>query len=156
MRVNVLRLVLSIIICQLAGAVGSVFTYPSIGAWYAGLVKPFFTPPNWLFAPVWITLFLLMGISLYLVWEKGFGKNRTALYLFSLQLVLNILWSVLFFGLQCPLCALPEIIILWIAILLTAIYFYRIRKTASYLLAPYLIWVIIAGLLNYYIWMLNA
>jgi benzodiazapine receptor len=149
-------LVLFILICQLAGIVGSVFTTPAIPTWYAGISKPDFTPPNWLFAPAWTTLFLLMGVALYLIWEKGFKKNRIAVYVFAAQLILNIIWSLLFFGLQNPFFAFVEIIILWIAILATIILFCRVRKEAGIILIPYIAWVSFAALLNYSVWMLNV
>lgn len=148
------KLIISILVCQMAGVIGSIFTGPSIPIWYAGLQKPAFAPPNWVFAPVWITLFTLMGVSLYLVWEKR--KNiKVPLILFGIQLILNIVWSLLFFGLQSPFYALIEIIILWIAILLTILSFYKISKRAGILLLPYISWVSLAAILNYYIWLLN-
>ncbi len=149
-------LVLFILICQFAGIIGSVFTAPSIPAWYASINKPDFNPPNWIFAPAWTTLFLLMGIALYLIWEKGIKKNRIAIYVFSAQLILNVVWSLLFFGLQNPFLAFIEIIILWIAILATIILFYRIRREAGLILIPYIVWVSFAALLNYSVWVLNA
>ncbi|MBI2598419.1 MAG: tryptophan-rich sensory protein [Candidatus Diapherotrites archaeon] len=153
-----IKLIISIVICQAAGLVGSIFTFPAIAGWYSTIQKPVFTPPNWVFAPVWTTLFLLMGISLYLVWNKGFEnkKSKTAVSVFGLQLGLNVLWSFLFFGLQNPLLAFIEIILLWLAILATIILFYRISKSASYLLIPYLLWVSFATFLNYSIWVLNT
>ncbi|MBU1120469.1 tryptophan-rich sensory protein [Candidatus Micrarchaeota archaeon] len=146
-----------IVFCELVGIIGSFFTAPSITSWYAAIQKPFFTPPNWVFAPVWTTLFLLMGISLYLVWEKGLSdrKVRIALSVFGIQLILNIVWSLLFFGLQNPFLAFIEIILLWISILATIILFYRISVKASILLIPYIVWVSIAALLNYSVWILN-
>jgi len=148
------KVIISILICQMAGFIGSIFTSPSIQTWYVGLQKPAFAPPNWVFAPAWISLFTLMGISLYLVWNKK--KNiKTPLVLFSVQLVLNMMWSFLFFGLKSPFYALVEIIILWIAILLTIISFYKVSKRAGILLLPYILWVSFATILNYYIWLLN-
>jgi benzodiazapine receptor len=151
------RLIASVLICQLAGIIGSVFTVSSIPDWYAGLNKPWFTPPNWLFGPVWITLYTLMGISLYIVWNKGLGnKNvRSAITVFGIQLFLNSVWSIIFFGIQNTFIALSEIIMLWIAILVTIIKFYRIDRRASLLLVPYIVWVTIAALLNYFVWVLN-
>ena len=155
MKKWVSRLLIAILICQFAGIIGSVFTTPSIPTWYAGINKPDFNPPNWLFAPVWTTLFFLMGISLYLVWEKGIKTSRLAVYVFSAQLILNIIWSLLFFGLQNPFFAFIEIIILWVAILATILLFYRISKKAAILLIPYIAWVSFAAFLNYSIWILN-
>ena len=154
MKINYLKLIVSIIICQLAGIIGSIFTADSVSTWYLTLNKPFFNPPNWIFGPVWITLYLLIGISLYLIWNnKNF--NKTGIYFFSAQLVLNTLWSILFFGLKNPLLAFIEIIILWIFILLTMIYFYRTSKTATYLLLPYILLVTFAAILNISLFILN-
>ncbi len=154
---NITKLIISIVICEAIGLIGSVFTTPSIGSWYTDLQKPGFTPPNWIFAPVWTTLFLLMGISLYFLIERGIGKGvRTGLVIFGAQLALNLIWSILFFGLHTILFALVEIVVLWIAILATIIWFWRIRKISAYLLIPYIVWVTVAAFLNYYIWVLNA
>ncbi len=154
---NLIKLIFSIVICQLAGIIGSVFTAPAIQGWYTGIAKPAFNPPSWIFAPVWTTLFLLMGISLYLIIrEKQTPKIRIAEYVFTIQLVLNIIWSVLFFGLQNPGAAFAEIIILWIAIAGSIYYFYKINKTAAYLLVPYIAWVSFATILNYSIFVLNV
>jgi tryptophan-rich sensory protein len=154
---KIFKLVFSIIICQLAGIIGSFFTSSSVSTWYTTLKKPSFNPPNWVFGPVWITLFVLMGISLYLIWTKGIKtkKARIALILFGIQLLLNILWSIIFFGLKSPFYAFIEIIILWIAILLTIMRFYKISKTAAYLLIPYLLWVSFAAIVNFSIFYLN-
>ena len=149
-----IKLIVSILICQIAGIIGSIFTTPSITTWYADLQQPAFSPPNWVFGPVWITLYTLMGISLYLVWNKK-NNVKIPLTLFFIQLILNSIWSIIFFGLQNPFYALIEIIILWITILLTIISFYKISKKASLLLLPYIIWVTVATTLNYYIWILN-
>lgn len=156
-KTNDWKLVMSIVICQLAGFIGSFFTVSSLSTWYVTLNKPFFNPPSWLFGPVWISLYFLMGISLYLIWNKGIESkpSKIALSVFALQLVLNSLWSILFFGLKSPLFAFIEIIILWIAILSTIIYFYKISKVASYLLIPYILWVSFAAVLNFSIYYLN-
>jgi len=156
-EINKFRLIVSVLICQLAGAVGSVFTVTSIDSWYAAIEKPAFNPPSWVFSPVWITLYALMGISLYLVWEEGLERKevKVGIFVFGLQLALNILWSFLFFGLQSPFYAFMEIILLWLSIFLTIVLFGKISKTASLLLVPYLLWVSFAALLNYRIWVLN-
>lgn len=147
----------SIIICQGAGLIGSFFTVPEIKTWYSFLIKPSFNPPSWIFGPVWTLLFLLMGISLYLVWDKNFGgKSQTVILAFGAQLVYNIFWSVIFFGLRDPLFAFVDIIILWVAILHTIFVFNKISKLASWLLVPYLLWVSFAGVLNFYILALNS
>lgn len=146
------KLIISILICEFAGIIGSIFTSRSVTEWYPTLVKPSINPPSWIFAPVWTILFLLMGISLYLVWNK---KNKIALIFFSIQLGLNILWSIIFFGLKSPLFAFIEIILLWVSILITIIKFYKISKNAAYLLIPYLLWVTFAAILNFLIFKLN-
>lgn len=151
------KLAIAIIISELAGIIGSFFTTTSITTWYATLLRPDFYPPNWIFAPVWTILFAFMGIALFLIWEKGLTKKdvRIAFTVFFAQLALNILWSILFFGLHNPGAALIEIFSLWLAILTTIISFYKISKTASYLLIPYILWVSFAAYLNYSIWILN-
>jgi len=156
-KVKIFKLVISVLVCQAAGLIGSVFTAPNIATWYAGVAKPAFNPPNWLFAPVWTTLFLLMGISLYLVFENGLEKKDTrfAVSVFGVQLILNIIWSAVFFGLQNPFLGLVEIIVLWLAILANIVLFCRISKIAGYLLIPYILWVSFAAFLNYNIWILN-
>jgi len=156
---NILLFVFSIIICLAAGFIGSFFTTSSIPTWYSGLNKPVFNPPNWLFGPVWTILYILMGISLYLILiNKTKEKTRIrkiALLFFFIQLVLNALWSILFFGLKNPLLAFIEIIILWVFILLSIIFFYKINKISSYLLIPYILWVSFAAVLNFFIYILN-
>jgi len=151
------KLAISILICQGAGFIGSLFTRPSIPTWYATLEKPSFTPPNWVFAPVWITLFALMGISLFIIWRRGLAekKTRKALGIFGVQLTFNILWPALFFGLKSPLAGLIDIVVLWVLIVLTFFYFFKISKTAGALLLPYLLWVSFAVALNVSIWRLN-
>jgi tryptophan-rich sensory protein len=154
---NIAKLILAIVICQIAGAIGSIFTFSSIPTWYATINKPSFTPPNWLFGPVWITLYTLMGVSLYLIWNKGLENKevKSSLFVFSAQLALNTLWSILFFSLKSPFYAFIEIIILWIAIAVTIFKFYKIYKNAGLILIPYIIWVSIALTLNFYVWILN-
>ncbi len=157
MKLNeILKLVASVILCQIAGFLGSLFTTPAIATWYATLKKPFFMPPNWIFSPVWISLFILMGISLFFVWRRtDYPKFKRAFILFFVQLIFNILWSVTFFGLKSPLLGLVDIILLWIAILLTIQNFLKISKMAGVLLLPYLLWVSFAALLNFSLWFLN-
>ena len=149
------RLIASILLCQAAGVLGSIATTPNIQGWYVNLNKPWFTPPNWLFGPVWISLYTLMGIALYLALEKGLLKDKPALGIFIAQLSLNSLWSFLFFGLESPLLGLAGIIPLWISIALNIWAFWKIDKRAGYLLVPYITWVSIATALNYYVWILN-
>jgi tryptophan-rich sensory protein len=134
----------------MAGIFGSIATTPSVKTWYLTLVKPSFNPPSWIFAPVWTILFFLMGVALYLVWTK---KNN--LFWFWVQLLLNIIWSFIFFGLHLPTIALYEIILLWFAILMTIMKFWSYNKNASLLLIPYLLWVTFASFLNFSITQLN-
>jgi translocator protein len=153
---NFLKLIALIFLCQLAGIIGSFFTISAIPEWYAFLIKPFFSPPNYLFAPVWILLYALMGISIYLILKNGFNsQNKKAVIFFSIQLILNTLWSIIFFGLKNPLLAFIEIIFLWIFIALTINEFFKISKKAGYLLIPYILWVSFASILNLFIFLLN-
>jgi tryptophan-rich sensory protein len=154
---DTLKLVVSILVCQLAGVIGGLFTASSVDTWYATLTKPAFNPPNWLFSPVWITLYVLLGVSLFLVWRQGLQTEgvQIALIVFGLQLALNTLWSLLFFGLKMPLFAFVEIVILWCLILITLLKFKKISRLAGLLLVPYLLWVSFAAALNFFLWYLN-
>jgi benzodiazapine receptor len=154
---DIIKLGAAIAVAQLTGIIGSLFTVPAIPSWYAGLAKPAYAPPNWIFAPVWTTLFLLMGIAAFLVWRRGQEKRevKIGLAFFLAQLALNLIWSVIFFGLRNPGGALIEIAVLWSAILATAIAFREVSRTAALLLLPYLAWVTFAAYLNYSIWSLN-
>lgn len=145
------KLIFSVGICLGVGILGSFFTASSIPTWYAGLNKPFFSPPNWIFAPVWTILYILMGYSLYLVWTK---KKVPAV--FWIQLILNALWSIIFFGMKNPILALVDIAALWISIFLTIKAFLKINKLAGNLLIPYLVWVSFASVLNLFIVVLNS
>lgn len=142
---------------QAAGIIGSFFTSSSIPTWYAFLTKPELAPPNFVFAPVWTTLFVLMAIGAFIVWRKGFARKDVwvALSVYVVQLVLNTLWSIIFFGMQNPKMAFFEIIVLWAAIVTTIVLFARISKIAGLLLIPYIAWVSFAAYLNYGLWMLN-
>lgn len=155
---NLSALVAFVVLCELAGVIGSIFTISSIPTWYAVLRKPWFTPPNWLFGPIWLTLYFLMGISLYLVFEnkRNKAKEKPALWAFGVQLFLNVLWSVLFFGMHYMFYGFIEIVLLWISIAVTIILFFKVSKVAAYLLLPYILWVTIAALLNYYVFILNV
>jgi translocator protein len=154
---NILVLIGFIILAQLAGIIGSVFTAGSVDTWYVELAKPAFTPPGWLFGPVWITLYLLMGISAYLIWRKGWTNSqvKSALRIFFFQLILNTLWSILFFGLHRLFWAFIEIAFLWLAILLMILKFRKISPAAAHLQIPYFLWVTFAALLNLSIWLMN-
>lgn len=144
------KLLLSILLCLSAGFIGSLATFPAIPTWYASLVKPSFSPPNWIFGPVWTTLYILMGIAMYLVWKK-----RKSLTLFIIHLVFNAGWSIVFFGLHSILGGMIVIIILWGIIVALIRGFYRIDRIAAYLLIPYLAWVSFASVLNFSLLMLN-
>lgn len=154
-KINIPLLLGTILISQLAGIIGSFFTFSAITDWYAYLNKPSFSPPNYLFGPVWITLYTLMGISFYIVLRSTAENRSRAIKVFLVQLVLNAIWSILFFGLRNPAIAFVEIVFLWIFIILTIKEFSKISKVASYLLYPYLAWVTFASLLNFAIWQLN-
>jgi tryptophan-rich sensory protein len=154
---NILKLAISIVACQCAGLIGSIFTMPAIPTWYETLAKPSFTPPNWLFAPAWVTLYVLMGVAVFLVWRKGSGiKNvKAALITFLVQLVLNVLWSAIFFGAKSLVGGAVVIVLLWIAILFTILRFFKISTVAGGLLIPYILWVTFASALNISILALN-
>lgn len=154
---RILKLAAAVAVTEFAGVVGSFFTTPAISIWYAELAKPVLTPPAWVFAPAWTGLFALMGAAAFLIWEKGLSRRevRIALGVFISQLVLNVLWSVIFFGLRNPGAALIEIIFLWLAIFATIAAFYKISRPAAYLLLPYILWVSLAAYLNFAIWNLN-
>jgi len=145
-----------------AGFIGSFFTMGAISTWYAGLVKPALNPPDWIFAPVWTTLYILMGISAFLIWRKYSDSNKKvkrmikiALGVFTTQLILNASWSIIFFGYQSPFWGLVNIILLLIFIVWTMVLFYSISRPASYILIPYIAWVGFATYLNYAIYVLN-
>jgi len=154
---NRLRLALALMVCLLAGSIGAAFTTPSLPGWYAFLQKPGFTPPDWVFAPVWIALYLLMGIALYLVWQKGADgwEVRQGMALFGVQLVLNTLWSIAFFGMHSPFYGMVVVVALLAAIVLTIMEFWKVSRRAAWLLVPYLLWTGFALVLNYYAWVLN-
>lgn len=175
-----IALILFVLLCLAVGAVGSLFTAEAITIWYSTLIKPPLNPPNWIFGPVWTILYVLMGISLFLVWKNGWKvrnpllaykrkawnrwserfwvgnlQKQNIIAVFSVQLVLNALWSYLFFGLHHPGLAFFEILALWFAIIYTIINFYRVSKLAAWLLVPYILWTTFAIYLNYSIWIQN-
>ena len=169
---NFFKFVIAIAVSEVAGIIDAFFSTPSIAGWYAGLAKPALNPPAWVFGPVWTTLYVLMGISLFLVWKQHpyILENvmvlrvwRWAIVLFFIQLVLNTFWSIIFFGstlltingLNNIGIALVEIVFLWLAIFATIIAFYKISKPAAWLFVPYILWVSFAIYLNYAIWILN-
>jgi len=154
--VRVLKMLAGVVLCLGVGLLGSMATAPAIPGWYAAIEKPFFTPPSWVFAPVWTVLYILMGVSLATVWTEPSGRERNrAMGVFGVQLVLNGAWSFLFFGLHNPLLAGVEIIALWVAIAATIRYFDRISRPAALLLVPYIAWVTIATALNWGVVILN-
>lgn len=155
---RVIKLVVCVLVCLGVSYVGSLLTTPSIPTWYAALQKPPFNPPNWIFAPVWLTLFVLMGLSAFMVWDKGLARKevRIGLGLFAAQLALNLTWSGVFFALRSPLWAFVDIIALWILILLTTIWFFRVSRLAGMLMIPYILWVSFASVLNLAIVVLNG
>ncbi|MBW1297494.1 TspO/MBR family protein [Aquimarina litoralis] len=157
MKKKLLRIGVAVSLCLLIGFLSSIATQTSISTWYVGLKKPSFTPPNWLFAPVWTVLYILMGIAAGIVWSRGFYHKwvKTALYHFGFQLLLNAAWSIFFFGMRNPLIALVDILALFILLLFTIKWFKVVNSTAAYLLIPYLIWVAFATALNFSIWQLN-
>lgn len=154
---DIAKLAASVFVSLMAGAAGSVFTAPAIDTWYKSLNKPAFNPPSWIFAPVWTILYLLMGVAAFLVWREGLNRRtvQIGLGLFVFQLILNALWSYIFFELQNPLAAFIEILVLWVAIAATIYFFCKVNTTAAYLMAPYILWVTFAAVLNLSIFQLN-
>ena len=154
---GIIKLVVSILACFAAAGIGSLFTFKAIPNWYTGLKKPPYTPPNWAFGPVWTTLYILMAISVFLVWQNGLAINVAllAFTLFWVQLVLNALWSIIFFGMKSKGGGVITIIILWLLILSTMIASFRVSGWAGALLIPYILWVSIASYLNIGVWLLN-
>jgi len=156
---QLLALVGFIVLCFAAAGIGGLFTAPAVapGGWYSQIQKPDWTPPSWLFGPVWTALYLAMAVAAWLVWKRGgWAAQRGALGLFLVQITLNAAWSVLFFGLHSPALGLLCIACLWVAILLTLVAFVRVVPAAGWLLVPYLLWVSFASALNFAIWRLNG
>jgi benzodiazapine receptor len=156
-KTDVYKLIASILVCQAAGFIGFLFTRPALSTWYAELNKPKFTPPDWVFGPVWICLYVLTGVAAFLVWRRGFHHQvvRRALAFFGAQLALTVLWPFLFFGLRSPLAGLIGISVLGIAIILTVRSFLQASRPAGLLLIPYFLWVSFATGLNLTIWWMN-
>ncbi len=163
---TIFQAIISILIAEAMGVIGAFFTTPAINGWYAGLAKSALTPPGWVFGPVWTLLYALMGIAAFIVWRRrgqvsakgNIASRRTfrlAILFYAAQLALNLLWSIIFFGLHASGAAFGEIVVLWLFILLTIIFFARISKTAAWLLVPYILWVSFATYLNFAIWYLN-
>ena len=154
---NILWLFFFISLCLIFGnGLGGYFTFISVETWYQTLNKPNFNPPDWVFGPVWTTLYILMGISVWLVWKRKPSADRTiGIRIFWVQLFFNILWTYIFFGIQKIGLSFLEIIFLIFLILSNVIYFLKIDKIAGYLLIPYLIWILYTSILTYNIWILN-
>lgn len=156
-RNKIMRFIACLVICQGAGLLGSIFTIPEIGGWYAQLVKPSFAPPNWLFGPVWTMLFIMMAVALYIIWSSRSDNGKGAAFAtFAVQLLLNVAWSAVFFGGHMILGGFLVIIALEIMIALTIYRFMIVSPLAALLMVPYLCWVTFAGVLNFYYWRLNA
>ena len=154
--IDIVKLLISLAVPLLTGFGSTVFTINSIPTWYASLNKPWFSPPNVVFAPVWTTLYILMGVALFLIWRSPRNRTRdTGIALFAAQLAVNVIWTFAFFGLQNTLYGLLSIIPLWILIAATIYQFYKVEKWASYLLVPYIAWVSIATALNAAVYLLN-
>lgn len=155
---QIIYIVFGIIISLLAGAIGSAATYPEIRTWYAGLNKPVFNPPNWLFGPAWTFLYICMGIAIGIIinHKSKLKEKRQGILFFGIQLILNTLWSIVFFGLHSPLGALVIIALLWIFIFLTMRRFFKVSRIAGYFLVPYIAWVSFAAILNFSVFILNG
>lgn len=152
---DAVKLIVAVGISVLIGFLSSLFSAPAVSVWYTALVKPVLNPPAWVFGPVWTVLYVLMGISLWLIWKSDSTEKKRALWLFAIQLALNAIWSPVFFGAQSVGNALAVIVLLWAAIVLTILIFKKISKTAAWLLVPYIGWVSFAAYLNFAIWILN-
>lgn len=153
---RIIKLTISIVLPMLVGFTASLFTRPEIEGWYRALQRPEWNPPDWLFAPVWTSLYILMGVACYLIWIKApSAQRRVALVLYFVQLVLNFTWSFLFFRMHQPGLAFAEIILLWLCILFTIFAFAKQSRLAAWLMVPYISWVSFAAILNYTIWQLN-
>ena len=156
-RLDLFGLFVFVTLCLLVSAAGGMVTATSVDTWYQALAKPSFNPPNWVFAPVWTTLYFMMGVSGWRIWRRRASRaTRGALALFGLQLFLNFAWSVLFFGFHRIGLALIDVAILFVAIVANMILFWRIERLATLLLVPYAAWVVFAIVLNVSIWLLNV
>lgn len=151
------KLMWSISICLIVSFISSLITMKAVPVWYEHLHKPWFTPPNFLYSPLWTVLYIMMAVSLYLVWVRGSRSvyAKPAMFAFAIQLLLNFMWTVLFFGYRNPAYAFVDIILLWTAIIATANYSYNVSRPAAFLLIPYFLWVTFAAVLNYGIMILN-
>ncbi len=155
---NIVKGIIALALPLLVGGVSGFFSVTGVESWYPTIQKPSWNPPNWVFGPVWTTLYVMMGIAFFLVWKDDTSKElkKIAITLFAVQLTLNFFWSFIFFKLQQPGWALVEIIAMWIFISLTIFAFAQVNKAAAWLLVPYISWVSFATILNYTIWQLNS
>lgn len=154
----VLPVVIGVLICLAAGLLGSLVTMPAVeSAWFIDLHKPVFQPPNWLFAPVWTVLYILMGVAAGMVFvtDRKSMTGKTALVLFAVQLVLNIIWSFLFFGAHALLFSAVDIAALWVVLIATIVYFFKINRAAAWMLIPYILWVTFATVLTFTLFFMN-
>lgn len=157
LKSSMIALVVFLVVCFAAAGIGGAVTTPKISTWYATLVKPSWNPPNWIFGPVWSALYFCMAVAAWLVWrQEGLVAAKLPLTLFAVQLVLNVLWSCIFFGFERPGFAFVEVVLLWAAIAATMVTFWSRSMTAGLLFVPYLAWVSFASLLNFAIWRLNT
>ncbi len=155
-RPNIIKLIVSLFLPLSVGAVAGMFTSQAVPIWYASLNRPFFSPPNWVFGPVWTSLYILLGISFFLIWKEEASKERDlAIKVFSIQMLLNFAWSFLFFYFNLIGAALIEIILLWTSIAAMIYLFYKIKPVAAYMNIPYLLWVSFATILNAGYYFLN-
>ena len=155
---NTLKLIISLVIPLVIGGTAGYFTASGTGSWYQTINTPSWNPPNWVFGPVWTFLYILMGISLYLVWKKDLpaGEKRMAYTFFALQLLFNFCWSFIFFNQHRIGLAFLDIVVLWVCLLVTIFLFARVSNVAAWLLVPYISWVSFAAILNFTIWKLNS
>ncbi len=155
-KAQAIGLVVAVVVCYGAALLGNLATMPQIPTWYAGIAKPPWTPPDWLFGPVWSLLYAMMAVAAWLIWRQSDWKTaKSPLLWFAAQLILNSLWSILFFGMQKPAWSMVEVFFLWLAILMTVRAFWPVSRVAAGLLIPYLLWVSFASVLNVAIWQLN-
>ena len=155
---QVIKCAVAILIPLIVGGISGFFTTQSVQGWYATVNKPWFNPPNWIFGPVWTTLYIMMGVAFFLIWksEADIDLKKQAMLFYFVQLALNFCWSLIFFYAQQPGWAFLEIIVMWGMILSTIIWFGKISSPAAWLLVPYIFWVSFAAILNYSIWRLNV
>ena len=155
--IGIFKLLITIIVCQCAGLIGSLFTASAINGWFSELNHPSFTPPDWLYPPIWITGYLLIAIAAFLIWWRGLHIRpvRVAMILFLVQLFLGVVWAYILFGLQSVLFGLIAVMALWIVLLFTVIQFYKVSVAAGSLMIPYMVWVTFAIILNGSLYLLN-